>query len=205
MLFRIAAFGGVLALWALVLGLLSSWTVGLGSALLLALIIWVIDSQRAQKALFWLRRPDEISPPILSGFWGELVDRTFKALRKERTRALTSERRLAEFLSAIQVSPNGVLLLDEQNRIEWANKTASQHFGVDIKRDLLQPIGNLVRSPEFMNYLATKDFASRVSFIVAANGSSFIQVSVQMHPYGEGKHLMLSDAQPVTQSETSRP
>jgi two-component system phosphate regulon sensor histidine kinase PhoR len=44
---------------------------------------------------------------------------------------LDAERRLQEFLAAIQASPNGVVLLDRDGRIEWCNQTAAEHFGFD--------------------------------------------------------------------------
>ncbi len=39
--------------------------------------------------------------------------------------------RLSQFLSAIEASPNGVLLLDAGDQIEWCNSLAAEHFGLD--------------------------------------------------------------------------
>jgi two-component system phosphate regulon sensor histidine kinase PhoR len=58
----------------------------------------------------------------------------------------------------MQASPNGVMLLDEQGRIEWFNQTSASHFGLRTPRDLLQQVGNLVRDPGLMAYLAERDY-----------------------------------------------
>ena len=61
--------------------------------------------------------------------------------------------RLAQFLSAIEASPNGVMLLDAGDQIEWCNSRAADHFGLDPQRDRRQRVTNLVRAPAFVAYL----------------------------------------------------
>jgi PAS domain-containing protein len=68
---------------------------------------------------------------------------------------------LQEFLAAIQASPNGVVLIDEQGRIEWCNQTAAAQFGIDAERDLLQHLANLVRDPAFVAYLRSWNYSRR--------------------------------------------
>src|SRR6478752_1040713 len=80
--------------------------------------------------------------------------------REQQTRQ--AEDRLQEFLAAIQASPNGVVLLDEQGRIEWCNQTAAGQFGIDAERDLLQHMANLVRDPAFVAYLASWNYSRDV-------------------------------------------
>ena len=75
--------------------------------------------------------------------------RVARSLRDKEDQLRTSAARLEEFLVALESSPNGVVLLDENGRIEWCNLTAATHFGFDAERDRLQSIGNLVRDPAF--------------------------------------------------------
>jgi two-component system, OmpR family, phosphate regulon sensor histidine kinase PhoR len=84
-----------------------------------------------------------------SGWWGGKLDRVRRMLRNQQQLNVASEQRMTDFLAAIQASPNGVLLLDSQNRIEWCNQTAAQQLGLNAQRDVLQHIGNLVRQPDF--------------------------------------------------------
>ena len=72
--------------------------------------------------------------------------------RRERERE-HEQQRLTQFLSAMEASPNGVLLLDAGDQIEWCNRVAADHFGLDPQRDRRQHVTNLVRAPAFVDYL----------------------------------------------------
>lgn len=172
-----------------------------------ALVSFVVDLTRALRVTRWLRRIDDgPQPPKVWGVWGEVVDRARRALRAREADTARAQARLSEFLAAIQASPNGVVLLDARGHIEWCNQTAAQHFGFDPERDLQQLVGNLVRDPAFTAYLAAGNYSQDV--VIAARGSSPAQrmrVSVQLHPYGEGRKLLLSrDITSVEQAETMR-
>ena len=117
-----------------------------------------------------------------------------------------SQDRLNDFLGALQASPNGVTLLDVQGRIEWFNHTASQHFGLDARRDMQQYFSNLVRDPGFAAYLAGRDYSHELA--VPGRASTALRpvnLSIQLHPYGEGRLLLLSrDVTAVQQAEAMR-
>ncbi len=207
MLFRTFLFslallaGGVGGLWA---G--GAW--GCAAGVVLGAIGWfVLDLVRGLRVTRWLRRVDDgREPPHMWGLWGEVVERARRALRAREGDTARAEARLQDILAGIQASPNGVVMLDAQGRIEWCNQTAAQHFGFDPERDLQQLVGNLVRDPAFAAYVAAGDYARDV--VIAARGSSPsrpMRVSVQLHPYGEGRKLLLSrDITSVEQAETMR-
>ncbi len=175
---------------------------GLVAGLLLASFVWLaLDSFYVTRLLRWLRveQSNENSgivaslAPSLPGVWGETADRT-RRLLKNRDRALQeSQVRLDEFLAAMQASPSGVVLLDAQGRIEWCNQIATEHFGFDARRDLLQHIANLVRAPAFKAYMAANDFSHDV---VIAGSASLpgrpVKLSVHVHAYGKDRKLLLS-------------
>jgi two-component system, OmpR family, phosphate regulon sensor histidine kinase PhoR len=120
-----------------------------------------------------------------SGIWGQLTQRVRHLLRTRDQQLMQSDQRLQDFLSAIQASPNGVLLLDAQNRIEWCNQTGAQLLELDAQRDVLQHISNLVRAPEFADYLQTGDFSHEVIFETASSTTQIPKrLSVQLHRYG---------------------
>ena len=115
----------------LVAAVAGAWLAGLVGALVGALLVMLAviaaDLWRAQKVDNWLRHNNVQDPPILSGLWGDLVDRLRRIVTEQRKQTQTHEQRLQDFLSAIQASPNGVVLLDPQGRIEWCNQTAAQN------------------------------------------------------------------------------
>jgi two-component system, OmpR family, phosphate regulon sensor histidine kinase PhoR len=120
-----------------------------------------------------------------SGVWGRFTQRVRHLLRTRDQQLAQSDQRLQDFLSAIQASPNGVLLLDAETRIEWCNQTGAQLLELDAQRDVMQHITNLVRAPEFSEYLQSGDYSHDVIFETA---SSTVQhpkrLSAQLHRYG---------------------
>jgi two-component system phosphate regulon sensor histidine kinase PhoR len=171
------------------------------ACLLCALLhIW-----RARKLDAWLRKP-ETPAPRLSGLWGNLVHRVVRLLKQRDQHIQQQADRLRYFLEAIQASPNGVTLLDEQGRIEWCNDVAGRHLGLDARRDHLQPVVHLVRDPVFSRYFSQPDHRQELS--MEGRSSSMaqrIQLSVQLFPYGAGQQMLLTrDVTAILQAETMR-
>ncbi len=158
-----------------------------------ALLWFALDAWRAGRLLRSLRLDSLNKSRPMGGVWGEISDRARRLLRARDSAVSESQSRLQDFLSALQASPNGVLLLDKNACIEWCNQTAATHFGLDAKRDVLQAIGNLVRDPGFARYLANRNFQTGLTMPGrGSTPSSLVTLSVQLHPYGEGRMLLLS-------------
>src|SRR5690606_23483493 len=110
------------------------------------LLLTVFDTLRGSELLDWLRAPDG-EPPRLPGLWGEAAHRIHRVLRLHERELVLERDRLAQFLSGIDASPNGVIMLDANEQITWVSAVAASHFGLDPQRDLAQRITNLVRVP----------------------------------------------------------
>jgi len=149
----------------------------------------LVDVLRAGRLMAWLRGGQERDAPRDAGFWGELGYRIERALRSREQALVAEQQRLDEFLSAIEASPNGVLLLDEQDQIAWCSAVAADHLGLDAQRDLRQPITNLVRSPAFVAYLQDGAWREPIT-LVAPGGQGSLQVVVR--GYGDGQKLVIS-------------
>ena len=188
---------------------------GLAWGLLLGSAAWqLIDSLYARRLLSWLRSEQSNETPVLMagaqpglpGVWGEVADRVRRLLKNRHQQYSESQARLDEFLAALQASPNGVVLLDDEGRIEWCNQTAAQHFGFDARRDIQQHIANLVRQPAFNAYMAAANFLQEV--VIPGNFNTParpVKLSVHIHRYGKDKKLLLSrDITALEQAEAMR-
>ncbi|MHB8948997.1 MAG: phosphate regulon sensor histidine kinase PhoR [Rhodoferax sp.] len=169
--------------------------------------VWfLMDTSRCARLLHWLRDGNTAEIALRTGLWGEVSTRARRLIRARENETQESQHRLQDFLSALQASPNGVLLLDANGQIEWLNQTAAAHFGLDPQRDLMQHLGNLVRDPGFASYFANHDF--RHVLIMPGRESTParpVRLSVQLYPYGEGRLLLLSsDITAVEQAEAMR-
>jgi two-component system phosphate regulon sensor histidine kinase PhoR len=154
------------------------------------------DAVRGRRLIRWLHGTQQNQAPRDNGFWGELAYRVERSLRV-RTQAIEFERRrLEQFLSAMDASPNGIVLLDANDQIDWCNKVAADHFGLDPVRDRRQRVTNLVRTPAFVAYLQEGRFSEAVSLTGPLNRST---LSVLARPFGDGMKLVLS--QDITERE----
>lgn len=208
----------VFALCSMAGGTLGWWAAsreGLGWGLLLGAAVWqLLDSLYARRLLGWLRSEQSSEAPLLltgiqarlPGVWGEIADRVRRLLKTREEKLRESQARLDEFLAALQASPNGVVLLDAQERIEWCNQTAAQHFGFDARRDVLQHIANLVREPTFKAYMASDDFSHEVVIPGSCSTQARpVKLSVHVHRYGKNRKLLLSrDITALEQADAMR-
>jgi two-component system, OmpR family, phosphate regulon sensor histidine kinase PhoR len=170
-------------------------------------VAWlVIDLSRAARVLKWLKAGESSGEVVGAGLWGEVFERVRRQLRLREQQTQASDTRLHDFLAALQASPNGVVLLDSDSRIEWFNQTAAFHFGFERERDLSQHIGNLVRDPGFAAHLAGHDYGHDVVMPGSAHSPSRpVKLAVHLHPYGQGRLLLLSrDITSVEQAEVMR-
>jgi two-component system phosphate regulon sensor histidine kinase PhoR len=174
----------------------AGWPMAVVGAYLGALGAASRERLRGFRLMDWLRNGQDQQAPPFAGFWGEMAYRAERAL-KEREQAIENERnQLRQFLSAIEASPNGVMLLDASDQIEWCSSVAADHFGLDPARDLRQRITHLVRAPAFVTQLNEQQFDRHVT-IPARHGQGTLSVLVR--PYGDRKKLVLS--QDVTERE----
>ena len=152
-------------------------------------LVAMLDALRGDRVMEWLRSPKLEHVPQTGGLWGELAYRVERTLRNHEAEAVRERERLQQFLSAIEASPNGVLMLDEQSRVVWLNSVAAEHFGLNPRRDLQQRVTNLVRAPAFVAYLQAGQFEAPISF---AGPSGRMTLSVLIRGYGDGQRLVLS-------------
>lgn len=156
----------------------------------------LVDALAAHRLMRWLRGSQEGPAPRGRRFWGEVGYRVERAVRL-REQALVQERqRLAQFLSAIEASPNGVLLLDLRDQIEWCNSVAADQLGLDPLRDRQQRVTNLVRAPAFVAHLQAGRFGEVLTIPSPRGGGT---LSVLVRPYGDGQKLVLT--QDITERE----
>jgi two-component system phosphate regulon sensor histidine kinase PhoR len=142
--------------------------------------------------------------PTAMGLWGEVYYRLHKLVKSWRTKLLNIEQQHQRFIQAIEASPNGVIMLNEENQIEWCNRFAEQHFGLDAKRDAGQRIIHLLRKPTFVEYIVKRDYSEPVRLKNMGDAEQF-SLDVQIFPYGDHQKLVLSqDVSQLDKTESMR-
>jgi len=194
------------ALLAMAIGAALGWIGGslvhwphlgtMGGAALSVAVVTLRDAAKGRQLRAWLRGAQDRPAPRDTGFWGELGYRVERALRLRERETVQEQTRLQQFLSAIEASPNGVMMLDANEQIVWCNSQAADHFGIDPERDRLQRVTNLVRAPAFVAHLQGGNLDEPVVF---ASPRGRAMLSVLVRPYGDGMRLVLS--QDITERE----
>ena len=101
----------------------------------------------------WLRYRSEEPPPNMDGLWGEVLAITHRLYRRKvfHKRRVTSL--LREFRRMTSAMPDGAVLLGPNREILWFNRTAGHWLDLRRKVDYGIRIDNLVRNPDFIEYL----------------------------------------------------
>ncbi len=128
--------------------------------------------------------------PLPSGFWEEVFFRLQRLVRNLKLEIQSIEKQHNRFIEAFQASPNGIVMLDDQDQIEWCNAIAERFFGLEFKRDVLQRINFLIRRPEFIQYLNKRIFEGPL-LLERMGPEGNLSLMVQAFPYGDKRHLLL--------------
>lgn len=143
----------------------------------------------------WLQRYDPSAQAMASvpnnfGAWGDVFVRLTRYMRRYYRNRQSLSRALERLQRATSAMPDGIIILDKIDRIEWCNPVAEQHLGLDLKMDIGQHITHLVRQMQFVEYLSSGDFSKPV--IIKQSRYQEIMLSLQLVPYGDEEKLLIS-------------
>ena len=161
----------------------------LALAVMLLAVVLFREFREFRKLRRWASQPRLNDAPEAEGAWGEV----FNLLHRHRRVALGRRRELARLMvrsrRGAQALPYGVAVLDADYRLDWCNEAAHDQLGLDPERDRGQPVVNVVRAPEFVEYLSAGDFAEAVR--IRAPGDTRT-LALQVVFFGDEEHLLLS-------------
>jgi len=191
-----------------VLAALLAWPIAGGVAALalfaLCLIGYLIYHLRQHDALNrWLADPQLTNVPQGSGSWQDTFAILYQmARRQSKSRHQLSEA-LARFRRAGEAMPDGVVILDEHDEIEWFNPIAGKQLGLNLETDAGRPITYLLRQTQFHEYLAAYNYAEPL--IMKSLRNPEVTLSIQLVPFGAKQKLLISrDITRFEQLETMR-
>ena len=169
----------------------------------LLLLLYLVQVWNLRHLDAWLGNPELNHLPDGIGLW----ERVFTALYRLQRRQSRSQDQLAHalerFRSAASAIPDGMVLLNASDQIEWCNPVAEQHFELDLAHDQNRQITYLVRSPPFVAYIGARQHSEPLVLKSPRNRETTL--SVQIVPYGDAQKLLLSrDITQLERVETMR-
>ena len=170
-----------------------------GLGILAAGLAWLLayHLRHLARLAAWVADPQPGKVPEGEGSWDAVLAALHRFEREAAKRQESLSDTLARFRRAAEALPDGVMILNDANRIEWCNITAEAQLELSGRADFGQPIANLVRDPQFLQYLEAGDWAGRDPVLVRRGERAVI--ALQIIPYGQDQRLLLS--RDMTQAE----
>lgn len=145
-----------------------------------------------------LRRQQRIGPPYPQGLWGEIHYSIDHAQIIEQKRKRHLARIISRFRTAASAIPDGLVLLDQDLRVDWANPAASFLLNIRFPSDQGKQILELLRYQFLQEYLSAGDFTRPMEF--PSPDHSGMVISLQFIPFNEKKNRrLLLVARDITQ------
>ena len=135
----------------------------------------------------WSALPLQRELPLGSGPWMFLLDRLSRHIKQdsELRRELDSE--LQRIHSAVDQLPDGLVVLDRYDHVEWCNNAAEQLHGIFGRH---RPIHHFIRQPEFVSYLDRADYSKPVVLNLPTRPGRVFELRV--HQSSDAMKLLIS-------------
>ncbi len=158
--------------------------------LCLALIIYIASHIHWIHQLHvWLQSPSLNNVPDGSGVWENIFSALFQQQRKNYRAEAELESALEGFKRATNALPDGIVVLNHRNEVEWCNPPAELLLGLELYKDINQPVQNLVRYGEFIHYLNAQDYREPVVVKSIRHTESTLQI--QLIVFGTAQKLLI--------------
>ena len=152
--------GRLLAIVALLL--LAGWVLGKPIVVLeIALVAYVAwNLVNVWRLYAWLQN-NHTDVPEGHGIWADIFD-SIRAIDRQKAMEESRYRNMiAEFQSLTNALPDATLVIDAHDNLTWCNDTAVSLLGLRVPEDVGQAVTNLLRGPDFADWLILPDRAKR--------------------------------------------
>ncbi len=126
---------------------------GLALALATVLVLLFMQLSYLHQLGEWLDHPHSSRLPDGWGAWTEVFARLYRLRRDDERHQDELAEWLARFRQAMHLLPEGVAIMDDVLLLEWCNPAAERHLGLTLERDKGRRVTNLIRHPEFIDYI----------------------------------------------------
>jgi two-component system phosphate regulon sensor histidine kinase PhoR len=184
----------LMLLGALVLWFMFGPVVGLGAGLLGACLMVIVQLHYLYRLSGWLDNPDSEKLPDGWGAWTDIFSRLYRLRRDDEKNRTELVEWLARFRQAMSLLPDGVVIMDDVLFLEWCNPAAERHLGLKNSRDKGMRVTNLIRSPDFMDYIILGRYEHPLTLTLRER-----KLFVQIIPFENRRQILVTHD--VTESE----
>ena len=141
------------------------------------------------KLYCWLNKPVLNQIPNGTGIYEDIFALLYHEQRKNTRSQTQLSTALERFRHAASALPDGVVVLNSDNEIQWCNLQAAQQLGLNLTQDINQPINYLVRNGDFLSYLQAQDYSNPIKLNSWHNAE--ITLEIQLIPFGTKQKLLI--------------
>lgn len=145
----------------------------------------------------WLEKGGSSPAPRDSGAWGDIFYRLEKLQKHQIQSKSELVSALGQFQHAAEAVPDGIVILNQQDQIEWCNPASKRYLGLDCVRDKGQYIHYLLRQTHFVDFLNERDYSKSLTCRSPANRD--VLLTLQLVPFGAEQKLLM--ARDITELE----
>jgi len=186
-----------LALVAVLIGV--AWyfwgpVIGLALGLLLVVALAMTQTTYLYQLSRWLDNPDQIRLTDGFGAWTDIFARLYRLRRDEEKNRNELAEWLSRFRQAMNLLPDGVVIMDDVLFLEWCNPLAEEHLGLSLDKDKGMRVTNLIRSPDFIDYIILGRYEQPLPLSLGAR-----KLIVHLIPFENRRQILVTHD--ITESE----
>jgi two-component system phosphate regulon sensor histidine kinase PhoR len=174
-----------LIVWALAGSAAALLAMTIGASAIIGFHLWHL-----RRISDWASGSPDAEIPEGRGEWASMLAAIYRRMRVRRAYERDLRQVIERFRQAAAAIPDGIVVLDASNRIDWANDRALAQLGLDLRQDRGQPIVNLVRQPEFLRYVEAGDYGA--SIVVPSSRDAGRRLALQLVPFAADQKLLMS-------------
>ncbi|MBU1225355.1 MAG: phosphate regulon sensor histidine kinase PhoR [Gammaproteobacteria bacterium] len=175
---------------ALILWAGSGWVAALGFLAGVQAFVMLRRLWQEFRLARWLENPDEVDPPDATGTWGDIFYRLQKLQKRQKASRGELTSALEQFEHAAMAVPDGMVILNRSDQIEWCNPASRKFLGLDSERDRGQFVRYLLRQAHFLDFLDAADYSRRLVCKSPINRE--LTLSLQLVPFGASQKLLVA-------------
>jgi two-component system phosphate regulon sensor histidine kinase PhoR len=173
---------------------------GLTFALAVVLVLLFMQLSYLHQLGEWLDHPHSSRLPDGWGAWTEVFARLYRLRRDDERNQDELTEWLARFRQAMQLLPEGVAIMDDVLLLEWCNPATERHLGLTLERDKGRRVTNLVRHPEFIDYIILGRYEQPLTLSIRGR-----KLVVQVIPFENRRQILVThDATETERIEAMR-
>ena len=137
----------------------------------------------------WLINQRSFNPPEGEGTWEQIFEGIYRLQHRNRNKRNELAELIRRFREGAEAVPDAVIVLQRDMSIVWCNQLALRVLGLKWPADHGQRLDNLIRHPQFSQYMTAKSFVEPLELHSPMGFEQVLEFRVM--PYADAQLMMV--------------